>query len=93
MSVIVEIIQGHHLPDSRAVGDKQFFSQRAYAHLGGAFPVEISIPLNAPVDAQPIGKYTIADSSFRVGKYNRLEINPYELKLQPVGNVSTQKQG
>lgn len=81
MSVKISVLDGHHQPQSRQTKTGVRHYQTAYAHLGGAFPVEIEIPLRGPADAHPVGDYALSPSSFRVGKYRNLELNPFELAL------------
>jgi len=77
------IIEGHHQPKSRSTKNGQRHFQTAYAHIGGAFPAEIEIPLRNPVDAKPIGEYTLDLSTFQVGRFKNLELNPFQLNLTP----------
>ena len=77
----ISIIDGHHQAQSRTTKNGIRYYQEAYAHLGGAFPQQIEIPLKAPADANPIGDYTLDISNFQSGKYKNLELNPFELKL------------
>ena len=42
--------------------------------------------------AYPVGEYTPAPSAFQVGKYDRLELNPWELDLIPYVETSKLKQ-
>ena len=80
----ISIIDGHHQPQSRNTKNGVRYYQDAYAHLGGAFPQQIEIPLKNPADAKPIGDYTIDLSTFQVGRFKNLELNPFELRLVPV---------
>lgn len=50
----------------------------AYVHNGSPYPFPITIRLNAPNQAPPIGKYTLDLSAFRAGRYGDLEINSFE---------------
>lgn len=79
----ISIVQGHHLPESRTTKVGLMWSQRAYAHLGGAFPAEIKVSLQSPQDAYPVGEYELSDESFGVGQYGDLEINRFNFKLVP----------
>lgn len=80
----VEIVNGHHEAKSRSTKNGMRFYQEAYAHLGGAFPQQIEVPLKTAADALPIGEYSLNIESFQVGRFKNLEINPFELKLSPV---------
>ena len=56
-------------------------SQVAYVYLSGKFPERMKIPLE---DGQPFyraGMYTLDICSFKIGKYDSLEINNFETKL------------
>lgn len=81
----IKIIEGHHQPQSRNTKNGVRYYQNAYADLGGAFPQHIEVPLRNPVDAKPVGEYTIELSSFQVGRFKNLELNPFELNLVPMG--------
>lgn len=79
----ISIIDGHHQAQSRNTKNGIRYFQEAYAHLGGAFPQQIEIPLRNPADAKPIGEYTLDVSTFQVGRFKNLELNPFELRLKP----------
>ena len=80
----IQIIDGHHQPQSRTTKNGLRYFQEAYAHIGGAFPHQIEISLRNPADANPIGDYTLDLSIFQVGKFKNLELNPFETRLVPV---------
>lgn len=90
----IEIVAGANEVESRNVTDKQtgaikaFYNQYGYAHLGGAYPVKMKIPLSSPVDAYPVGEYQLDLSSFRIGRFDALEINPFNIKLTPLKGAS-----
>ena len=79
----ISIIEGHHLVQQRQTKNGVRYFQEAYAHLGGAFPQQIEIPLRAPTDGKPIGDYELDISTFQVGRFKNLELNPFELRLKP----------
>jgi hypothetical protein len=81
----VEILKDHAQPISRPRKDTNelSWSQIGFAHLGGVFPVEIKIPLQSGTHANPIGVYTVANSSFKVNQYGGLELNRWEITLVP----------
>lgn len=86
----ISILDGYHLPKSKTVKDNTFYSQTAYAYLGGAFPVAFEIPLETPAHAYPIGDdYTLCPSSFKVNQYENLELNRFKLKLVRVSKPQT----
>lgn len=83
----ISIIDGHHQAQSRTIKDGVRYFQEAYAHLGGAYPQQIQISLKAPMDAKPVGEYSLDISNFQVGRFKNLELNPFELKLMPVSKT------
>ena len=76
--LIIEIIEGHHLPFSE--GDKPRIRQKIYIHNGGAFPVQGLLPLNSNTDALPIGKYLLAMTAFVIGDWNSLALDKWNLR-------------
>jgi predicted SPOUT superfamily RNA methylase MTH1 len=67
----------------RQIGQKQVKEQTGYADVGEKHPIKIKFNLPPSRDvAFPVGQYTIAPSSYQVGKYGGLELNPFELDLQ-----------
>jgi hypothetical protein len=89
MTLQVEIIEGHHLPQSREYTDKttgevkKSFFQIAYAFLGGAFPTEFKVRIANAAESYAIGKYMITPDSFTVNQYKQLQFG-YEMKLQAI---------
>lgn len=77
----ISIIDSHHTAQSRNTKNGVRYFQNAYAHMGGAFPQQIEVPLKNPSDAFSIGDYSLELSCFQVGKYKNLELNPFELRL------------
>jgi hypothetical protein len=86
MSLIIEIIKNHEQPTSRQFKGQEdlTWTQKAFAHMGGVFPVEIKLPVKNASYANPVGKYVLSDASFKVGKYGDLEINRWDIELVPV---------
>lgn len=89
--MIIEIIKGSDVPTSRQFKNKPdelSWSQPAFAHLGGHFPVEIKLPLKNATFAHPVGKYNLDKDSFKVGQYGDLEINRWEINLVPISSLN-----
>ncbi|CAA0100641.1 Uncharacterised protein [BD1-7 clade bacterium] len=86
----VSIIDGHHQPQSRNTQKGVRYFQNAYVDLGGAYPQHIELPIKAPSEAHPIGDYNVSISSFQVGRYKNLELNPFELSLDPASKAKAQ---
>lgn len=99
MSIIIEILgtNGANIPTPRtfpAKGDKPsrtVFEQKAYAHLGGVFPVEFKITHDDHNNAYDIGKYQLAGSSFKVNQYGQLELDRFGLALNPYADFADKK--
>ncbi len=77
--LIVEIFEDNVSIDTRTIppkgdrGEMKLYSQVAFAHLGGRFPVEFSLSLEEGQTPYPAGRYVLHASSFKVGQYGRLE--------------------
>ena len=82
----VSILKGHEQVQQKQVKDRTFYEQLAYAHLGGAFPVEFRLTVRDAHSGYPVGDYELDPGSFRVNQFNSLEINRFELKLQPLAS-------
>jgi len=99
MSLIIEVIgtNGANVPTPRtfsAKGDRPartVYEQKVYAHLGGAFPVEMKLSFDDHKDAYPIGKYELSKSSFKVGQYGDLQIDRYNTVLTPLADFADKK--
>lgn len=77
---------------SRKFGERTVHEQTAYAQFANEkYPVKIKFTVPADVlkdnpasdnmDGYAAGEYYVDGKSFRVGKYNKLELNPFELTL------------
>lgn len=60
-------------------------SQRAYLHVGGAYPIGFTLNLNSPMPYQA-GFYTFGAESIRVNQYGALEFARYGMSLVPLNN-------
>ena len=81
----IQIIEGHHAPESKPTKDNNVrWSQKAYLHNGGVFPVEMILSIPDASAAYPVGEYTISDDSFKVNQYGGLELSRWDLKLVPL---------
>jgi len=65
--IIIEVLLGHNVPVMRENGGKQYFKQKAYVSLGGAYPQEIAIPVPSAAEAKHVGKYTIENGGLYLG--------------------------
>jgi len=91
MSVVIEIIEANnsHLPKPRTIkgsngkSDRVVYEQTAFAHLGGVFPVEMRLTHNDVSEVLEIGKYYLHPKSFKVGRYGGLEIDNFNIVLEP----------
>ena len=90
--LIIEVFKDNVISDERVIpakgdrGEMKLYSQIGFAHFGGRFPVEMSIPLQKDQSPYPEGKYYLQASSFSVGNFNRLEL-AREMLLIPVNKA------
>lgn len=97
--MIIEILgtNGANVPEPRtfrAKDDKPprtVYEQKAYANMGGVFPVEFKITHDDHNNAYPIGKYQLAPSSYKVNQYGQLELDRYGMKLIPYADFADKK--
>lgn len=55
----------------------QIREQKGYVHIpGNKYPQPIKLTLDDDVQAYPPGKYTLADASFFVGRFDDLQMRP-----------------
>lgn len=64
--------------------DRTVYEQKAFAHLGGVFPVQFTLTHDDHKNAYEIGEYQLAPESFKIGPYGDLQIDRYNLKLKPI---------
>lgn len=89
--LLIEIFKDNEIVDAREIpakGDRDamtIYSQVAFAHLGGRFPVEFSLPLQQGDSAYPAGMYYLHSSSFKIGDFGRLAFER-KLVLIPASN-------
>ncbi|EIT7028600.1 hypothetical protein L2593_004142 [Vibrio vulnificus] len=92
--LVIEIFADNVQVDERTIpakGDRAemtLYSQVAFAHLGGRFPVEFSISLEKGQVPYATGKYYLDASSFKVGDYGRLAFER-NLLLIPVDSFNS----
>lgn len=92
--LIIEIFKDNESIDTRVIpakGDRaemKLYSQVAFAHLGGRFPVEFSLSLQEGQPYYTEGRYVLHSSSFKVGQYGRLEFER-NMILVPEHNQAT----
>ena len=87
MSVKVHILKGFETVESRSIKQKDgtprvLYSQKAYLHKGGAFPIEFTLSVDSPALAYQIGDYSLDLECLRVNKFGSLEVDPYNVNLQ-----------
>jgi hypothetical protein len=89
MSVKVQILKGFHDVTSRSIKTKDgspkvLYTQKAYLHKGGAFPVEFTLNVESPALAYGLGDYDLDLDCLRVNRFGSLEVDPYAVTLQRV---------
>lgn len=78
------VVQSRTFPANGDKPARTVYWQRAYMYNGGRYPVEVQIPLEEGVPANPAGEYEIHPSSFQVSRFNKIEVNPFNVVLQPL---------
>jgi hypothetical protein len=89
MSVKVQILKGFEQVETRSIKNKDgspriLYSQKAYLHKGGAFPVEFTLGVESPPLAYAVGDYSLDLDCLRVNKFGSLEVDPYNVNLQRI---------
>lgn len=83
-----ENVQERHIEARADKPARTIRSQVAYVHLGGKFPVEMSLNLDDGQAAYPAGEYEVQPESFQVNQYGSLEIRRFDFFIAPVKNVA-----
>jgi len=89
--LLFEIVQGHHVPVSKKMGEKDRLQQSIYMHNGEAFPTKVTLTFDNAHECLPVGKYTLSASSFRTNQYDTLELDRWNLEFIPVEAVARVK--
>lgn len=86
-SIKVEIIKGYEKVNSRIFPAKDGkparagYSQDAYFHFGGAFPVKATVPLDKPTQAYPVGDYILDPDCFGTNEYDQIKMSTFSMQL------------
>jgi hypothetical protein len=91
MTVKVQILKDFATVQSRSIKGKDgtpriLYSQKAYLHKGGAFPVEFTLSVESPALAYPVGDYSLDLECLRINKFGSLEVDPYNVNLQRIAS-------
>lgn len=78
-ALVLTVVEGFHLPESRTQGDKTYWSQKLYAQVGKPFPIEIKVSIPDMSKALVPGEYQVQPTAFQAGKYGDLEVNRFDL--------------
>ncbi len=85
MSLLIEIFEENQCVDEFTASSGRIMrSQVAYAHLDGKFPQRMKLPLSDGQNYYSSGQYQLTLDSYRIGKYDSLEINNFDMKLMPI---------
>lgn len=88
MQLVIEIFEGKNTPLARNVttksGPKTFYHVPAAVDTGGLYPVEFRFPVESENHFITPGKYTLPNTSFKVGPYGDLEIDRFNMLLVPI---------
>jgi hypothetical protein len=90
MKIEILTTNNAHLPVPRTFKgrdgkpDRTVYEQKAYVHLGGVFPVEFKLSHDDHNNAYEAGTYKLNPESFKVGQYGDLQLDRFNIKLEPV---------
>jgi hypothetical protein len=89
MTIKVEILKGFHEVESRSIKQKDgtprvLYTQKAYLHQGGAFPVKFVVNVESPALAYTIGVHSLDLDCLKVNRFGSLEVDPFNVKLKTV---------
>jgi len=87
----VSIVQDHNHIEERThtnpkTGEiKTYYSQYGYITLpNNIYPQKMKVPVESPMKAYPVGDYTLSPMSVQIGRFDSLEINVFNIKLDRV---------
>lgn len=72
------------IPGKEGKSPRTIFEQRAYAYLGGKFPVEMKLSLDEGQPAYAAGIYTVHSSSYVVNNFGGLELKRFGMLISPL---------
>jgi hypothetical protein len=87
--VKVQILKDFAEVESRSIKGKDgtprvLYSQKAYLHKGGPFPIEFTLGVESPALAYAVGDYALDLNCLRVNKFGSLEVDPYNVNLSRI---------
>jgi len=87
----VSIVDGHNQVETRTHTNQKngeintYYSQFGYITLpNNIYPQKMKVPVESPIKAYPVGDYTLSPMSVQIGRFDSLEINAFNIKLDRV---------
>jgi len=77
------------MPPKDGKPGRTIYEQRAYAYLGGKFPVQMKLQVEDPTKTYQAGEYEIDSSSFVVNNFGGLELKRFGLTITAIGKAVT----
>ncbi|MCK7636166.1 MULTISPECIES: G5P family DNA-binding protein [unclassified Shewanella] len=77
-------VTARNMPPKDGKPGRTIYEQRAYAYLGGKFPVQMKLQVEDPTKTYPAGEYQIDSSSFVVNNFGGLELKRFGLTITPI---------
>lgn len=78
---MIIVIKSENTRHERTSKGTDLRKQEAAIDSGSDFPLRFELTVDQPYKP---GKYTLAGSAFRVGRFGGLELDPYGIKLEPL---------
>lgn len=82
-------VTARNMPPKDGKPGRTIYEQRAYAYLGGKFPVQMKLQVEDPTKTYPAGEYQIDSSSFVVNNFGGLELKRFGLTITAIGKAAT----
>lgn len=82
-------VTARNMPPKDGKPGRTIYEQRAYAYLGGKFPVQMKLQVEDPTKTYPAGEYQIDSSSFVVNNFGGLELKRFGLTIIAIGKAAT----
>lgn len=77
-------VTARNMPPKDGKPGRTIYEQRAYAYLGGKFPVQMKLQVEDPTKTYQAGEYQVDSSSFVVNNFGGLELKRFGLTITPI---------
>ncbi|MCU8094330.1 G5P family DNA-binding protein [Shewanella sp. SM20] len=80
-------VTARNMPPKDGKPGRTIYEQRAYAYLGGKFPVQMKLQVEDPTKTYQAGEYQVDSSSFVVNNFGGLELKRFGLTITPITSL------